>query len=192
MMFKEQTFKSLCKQAWSGVGLTIGQNEGVYVLSGGYWIIKIKREALSNKAMATLIELTGHLPEEGELWMSRKDEADQYELNYGFDMYNTESMYEQSIEIEPKNILIEQATAVTRVMQDETDKIILINECFIQLIDNKHIMTEIGEEFTDQPRRHEAAVLWKNNMCELVCYKRTLEEQSNQPEIILTLEKARL
>ena len=83
MFLKINYFKALMKKAWSGVGLTVGNDgEGIYLL-GGYWSIYLDSEWITKKAKAAIIELTGFIPAAGHavaFWKSEDNQTEEREL----------------------------------------------------------------------------------------------------------------
>ena len=83
MFLKINYFKTLMKKAWSGVGLTVGNDgEGIYLL-GGYWSIYLDSEWMTKKAKAAIIELTGFIPAAGHavaFWKSEDNQTEEREL----------------------------------------------------------------------------------------------------------------
>ena len=72
MFFKAAVFKKLIKEAYAGIGLTIGRAEEYIFLSGGYWLIWMKKDKIPNKLKASIIELTGELPINNQVFKARK------------------------------------------------------------------------------------------------------------------------
>ncbi len=79
MFLKINCFKALIKKAWSGVGLTVGNDgTGIYLL-GGYWSIYLDSVWMTKKAKAAIIELTGFIPAAGQavtFWKSEDNQTD--------------------------------------------------------------------------------------------------------------------
>lgn len=192
MFLKTTVFKKLIKSAWNGHGLTVGRNEEGIFLEGGYWIIRVKEDSLPNKEKAAIIELTGELPEEGEVFKAMKDIGNQYEIdqNEVWKIGRQKSLAENSYI--RTNILLKQHNTICRVLKnEETGKCILIDEMFINLLDYEAIEWEKESE-PEGPVAlgEEATVLyWGNEICTLAVYTRAANVENYEPALLEAIQK---
>lgn len=80
MFVKTTVFKKLIKQAYETRSLLVAGTENEYIISGNWWIIRVKKDVFSKKNKAAIIELTGEFPEEGEAFRPTKNAGNQYEI----------------------------------------------------------------------------------------------------------------
>lgn len=175
MFLKTAGFKRLIKEAYKGSGLRIGATDKAIYLSGGYWIIWVKKGQIPKEKLAAIIELAGELPEEGEAYSVTKD-GQQYELQWN-DLYNAmDNATRCSYELEVTRIIIEgKHDADSRILQHpETGCIRLVNEKFIQMIDNMQVEQKRGHtEVTGPVCGRLPGVFWFNNVMALHVMERT-------------------
>lgn len=192
MFFKAAVFKKLIKEAYAGIGLTIGRAEEYIFLSGGYWLIWMKKDKIPNKLKASIIELTGELPINNQVFKARKGEKNDYSTDWK-ETYNI-NFYKRSMDQEyvVTKVILEQNLTPCRLLQnEETQEIILLNQVLIDLVDKEAI--ESREEC--QPfgpiglKDKKDAVLWYNDTGALVAWRRTPEAETRQQMLIEALEK---
>ena len=73
MFITSQGFKKLINEAYKGYGLRIGNDGEGYYISGGYWVIWIMHGWIPKKELASIIELTGEMPEPGQGFKATKE-----------------------------------------------------------------------------------------------------------------------
>lgn len=182
MFTTSQGFKRLINEAYKGIGLRIGNDGAGYCITGGYWAIWIRHGEIPKKELAAIIELTGELPEKGEGFKATKD-GNQYEFQWS-DICDTMKNAEEcddKMEITPltlKYITGEQA----RILQHKVNGIIvLINEKFLDMIDNTAVKYQEGETQSEGPYIHGKypGVFWKNNVMALYVMPRKDEENKH-------------
>lgn len=165
----------MIKEAYKGSGLRIGStDEGLY-LSGGYWVIWIKRDQIPKEKLAAIIELVGEIPEQGVAYRATKD-GQQYELEWN-EFYETmENAKKCDRELEVTRMIIEgKQDADSRVLQDpDTGKIRLINEAFIRMLDNSKVESKKGHtEAVGPVCSRMPGAFWYNNIMALHVMERT-------------------
>ena len=139
MFIKASAFKKLIKNAWSKEGLTIGAADGELFLAGGYWVIRVDREEIPNKIKAAIIELTGELPTEGQVFTSRKGEDNQYEIAENGYWEITERFKEAKIPLEVTQLKIESVTRNIRVLKLPDTGCVLVHDFYMELIDYSEV-----------------------------------------------------
>lgn len=169
MFLKTAGFKKLIKEAYKGSGLKIGNTgDGIY-LSGGYWVIWIRKGQIPKEKLAAIIELIGELPESGMAFSATSD-GQQYELPWN-DYYDAMANAERcGQEIEVTKVMIEtkQRTVCRALQSPETGAVCLINEKFIQMLDNGAVDDRNGHTEAEGPLGgNSPGVFWKNNVMAL-------------------------
>jgi hypothetical protein len=175
MFITQKIFKSLINEAYKGPGLTVGRKDEHILLAGSYWSIEVTRQALPNKALAAIIELTGELPQDGENFKASK-EGLQYQIEDAYWNFTNEATVTAIGEHRKyiiTDILLQHhpyGNAI-RVLQsqDEKREIKVISNMFINAVDH----TELNEEcesyvegpFTVKSMPHLA--YWRSEACML-------------------------
>lgn len=180
MFITSSGFKRLVNEAYKGTGLHIGNDGGGYYISGGYWVIWIRNGMIPKKGLASIIELTDGLPENGEAFRATNT-GNQYEIPWreAYDAMNNARSCDDVMEITP--LILDQTRQQARILQNtDNGTIVLINERFIDMIDNTVIDYENGETQASGPRisRKIQGVFWNNNIMALHVYPR--EDEKNR------------
>lgn len=176
MFITTQGFKRLINEAYKGIGLHVGNDGSGYYLSGGFWAIWIQHGCLPKKELASIIELTGELPSPGEAFKATK-EGNQYELPWN-DIYAVMDNAEHCDDrMEVTALTMKYASRQqARILQNlNSGKIILINDRFVDIIDNSVVQYKDGEDAAVGPLisgRHQG-VFYKNNIMALHIMHRT-------------------
>ena len=189
MFFNSVVFKKLIKQAWKSGGLTVGHDGEAeeYFLQGGYWIIRIKDDAIPNKDKAALIELIGDFPAEGEVFKAIAGVGNQYEIPFN-DVWNIGRQWELAkTEYHKTNIMMYQKESLCRVLQEEeSGKCVLLNEIFIDLID----ITAMDKQKESEPigpiaiGKEGTMLYWKNQLCMLAACIRQPNEKNYELKLM--------
>lgn len=175
MFLKTAGFKRLIKEAYKGAGLRIGSTDDAVYLSGGWWVIWVRKGGIPKEKLAAIIELVGELPEPGIAYSATKD-GQQYELQWN-DLYDAmknagECQYNMEI---TRTIIEGKCDSDSRVLQhSETGCIRLINESLFGMIDGNAVDIEKGHTWPEGPvcgRR--PGVFWYNNVMALHVMERT-------------------
>ena len=178
MFLTTSGFKRLLKRAYSGAGLSIGNTGAGIYLSGGYWTIFVKKGEIPRKKLAAIIELVGELPEAGTGYRITKGNQ-QYELTWN-ELYNAlENAGSCKEELETTKIIIESGKGtLQRVIQHPVNGCTwIVNEEFIQMIDNKEVDEHKGhtEAYGPVAGRY-PGVFWFNNVMALHVMERKDDE----------------
>lgn len=190
MFIKSAGFKKLIKEAYNHNGLRIGNDgQGIYIC-GGYWAIWVRKGYIPKKELAAIIELTGEMPDEGAGFKSGRA-GNQYEMleNVFFEVMKNAEACERCANV--TTLLINtQLGAKQRVIQDpDTNRIYLINEKFIEMLDNTCISQKDGEIEAEGPLLGPLdGIFWKNNMMAL----HVMRQESREKELIAYLEGTRI
>ena len=188
MFLKSTIFKRLLKEAYSGPGLRLhNDGEGMYI-GGNYWGAWVKNGRIAKKELGAIIELTGELPETGKGFLATKG-GNQYEIweSVMRDVMGNARNYKRKPDVTKILIRTKQGT-LARVLQDQgTGEITLLNEVFINLIDEK--VVEHGESFPTGPLTGDVAgVYWFNDIMAFMALPVDLE-YSKTRKLIEDLEK---
>lgn len=176
MFIKSTGFKKLINEAYKGGGLKIGNDGEGYYISGEYWVIWIMEGWLPKKELASIIELTGEMPEPGESFRATKD-GNQYELPWN-EAYNTMGNAmdcQEYMRITPLTLKYTTGQQA-RILQNPDNKtIVLINDKFTDMIDNTVVEYENGESAPEGPMisGKMQGVFWRNDTMALhVCHRK--------------------
>ncbi len=171
MFLKQSTLNSLMKQAYKS-GLVVAQSEDEWLyLAGSYWEISIKMGYIPKQTMGNIISLVGEIPKPGERFRATKD-GNQMETEMRLSV-NDAAFGDNTLTITDVMIVGTQGT-VQRILQDEyTGVIYLVNNVFVNIIDNGMIEKDKGEYGVEAPYfEKNSGILWKNNVCKLrACFR---------------------
>lgn len=176
MFITTQGFKKLINEAYKGTGLHMGNDGAGYYLAGGFWVIWIRIGRLPKKELASIIELTGELPSPGQAFKATK-EGNQYEIPWN-DLYAAMDNAEQCddrMEVTP--LTLKYATGQqARILQNaDNGTILLINDRFVDIIDNTAVRYWDGEEAAEGPliSGRKQGVFYRNNIMAMHILPRT-------------------
>lgn len=179
MFITSQGFKKLINEAYKGAMLHIGNDGEGYFISGGYWVIWVKNKMIPKKELASIIELTGELPGPGEAFEASKS-GNQYELPWREQYAAMKNARECDEEMEVTPLTLKYYSGQqARILQNRNNgTIVLINERFIDMIDNTAVEYGKGESQSEGPMisGRVQGVFWKNNIMALNVYPRTDDE----------------
>lgn len=188
MFLTTRGFKKLINEAYKGKGLRIRDGGGGYHIAGSYWEIWIMKGSIPKKELAAIIELTGELPRLGEAFEATKGGI-QYELQWGdeYDLMEIAEECEDQVKVTPV-ILKYHTGQQARILQDPANRsIILINEKFIDMINNSVVQYGEGELQAEGPLiGRMKGVFYKNNIMAMRIMPRTDDENA---ELIDYLEQ---
>lgn len=176
MFITSQGFKKLINEAYKGAGLNVGNDGEGYYISGGYWVIWIMHGWIPKKELASIIELTGEMPEPGEGFKATKA-GDQYELPWheAYAAMTHAMECEEYMEVTPMTLKYKNGQQA-RILQNPVNKtIVLISERFIDIIDNTVVEYDKGEFKAEGPMisGKMQGVFWRNDTMALHVYPRT-------------------
>lgn len=179
MFITSQGFKKLINEAYKGVGLRIGNDREGYYISGGYWIIWVMHGWIPKKELASIIELTGEMPELGQGFKATK-EGNQYELpwNEAYAAMKNAMECEEYMDVTPMTLKYKNGQQA-RILQNPVNKtIVLIGERFIDIIDNTVVEYDKGEFQAEGPMisGKMQGIFWRNDTMALHVYPRTDDE----------------
>ena len=162
MFLRANILKRLMKDAYKKSNFVMADNTKAIYISGGYWEVEIDREFVPKTILAEIMEIAGCLPEAGKRFEVTKDEVKEVE--------GRDSVYVPMVKrrINVTDIVIIAKDGVSqRVLQDEDSlDIMLINDVFIDIIDNKSIDYDNGETQAEGPFHDKLTgiYLWNNVM----------------------------
>ena len=134
---------------------------------------------IPKKELASIIELTGEMPEPGEAFKATK-EGNQYELpwNEAYAAMTNAMECEEYMEVTPMTLKYKNGQQA-RILQNPVNKtIVLIGERFIDIIDNTVVEYDKGEFQAEGPMisGKMQGVFWRNDTMALHVYPRTDDE----------------
>lgn len=176
MFITSQGFKKLINEAYKGAGLNVGNDGEGYYISGGYWVIWIMHGWIPKKELASIIELTGEMPEPGEGFKATKA-GNQYELPWheAYAAMTHAMECEEYMEVTPLTLKY-YGGQQARILQNPVNKtIVLIGERFIDIIDNTVVEYDKGEFQAEGPMisGKMQGIFWRNDTMALHVYPRT-------------------
>lgn len=179
MFITSQGFKKLINEAYKGAGLNVGNDGEGYYISGGYWVIWIMHGWIPKKELASIIELTGEMPEPGEGFKATKA-GNQYELTWheAYAAMTHAMECEEYMEVTPMTLKYKNGQQA-RILQNPVNKtIVLIGERFIDIIDNTVVEYDKGEFQAEGPMisGKMQGIFWRNDTMALHVYPRTDDE----------------
>ncbi|MEG1742306.1 MAG: hypothetical protein RR237_05455 [Acetivibrio sp.] len=177
MFITIKAFRALIKGAYQGAGLTVGKRGDRLLFCGGYWGIELDRKVLPKKALAAVIELTGEMPKDGELFKITKEGGIQYEIPETYWMI-TQQATKAEVKYNVTNVLIEANGKMYRVLQTKGNETELIKESFIEAIDPSEMEfaheTNLEGPVADSGGRKN--VYWKSEACTLTAFMMQKED----------------
>lgn len=179
MFITSQGFKKLINEAYKGAGLNVGNDGEGYYISGGYWVIWVMHGWIPKKELASIIELTGEMPEPGEGFKATKA-GNQYELTWheAYAAMKHAMECEEYMEVTPMTLKYKNGQQA-RILQNPVNKtIVLIGERFIDIIDNTVVEYDKGEFQAEGPMisGKMQGIFWRNDTMALHVYPRTDDE----------------
>ena len=158
MFITTRGFKSLIKEMYTAKKLYIANDGEGYTISGWYWNIWIAHGWVPKKELAAIIELTGELPEAGEAFTASKD-GNQYEIEFQEEKDAMQLALHCDMKLDVTPVVLKYDTGQqARVLQrQDNGKIVLINEKFIDMIDNGAVEYGKGESQGEGPFVHPEA-----------------------------------
>lgn len=191
MFITSQGFKKLINEAYKGYGLRIGNDGEGYYISGGYWVIWVMHGWITKKELASIIELTGEMPEPGQGFKATK-EGNQYELtwNEAYAAMTNAMECKDYMDVTPLTLKYNNGQQA-RILKNRNDgKIVLVNERFIDIVDNTVVEYDKGEFQAEGPMlsRRKQGVFWRNDTMALHVYPRTDDENKRLIEYLETFD----
>ncbi|MCD8198216.1 MAG: hypothetical protein LUE24_13810 [Lachnospiraceae bacterium] len=155
------------KQAYKNYLYMAREGDWIYV-AGSYWEASIREDFLPKKTKGDMIALAGDLPMSGERRRMNKEE-DQFETGFRINVdIEPFQKYHQVLEV--TDLILLGGGVYQRILQSpDTGSLYLINDVFVNLVDNSQAMVENGEiEVGTAPFYTSTnGVLWMNNVCRL-------------------------
>lgn len=179
--------KKLIKNAYNTCGLWVGHREAgennyeSYYISGAWWIVSFNALKTPKEVKAAIIELAGELPEVGKLFMARKKEMIQYEIEQ-FGFFIQEDAAKASIECTVSNLIVDSKYSMDRLLTAQYKnelRTISINDVITSLIDITLIDSDDDETLPLGPYMEtiqSTRVLWQNDRCTLAVYTKDPSE----------------
>lgn len=179
MFITSQGFKKLINEAYKGAGLNVGNDGEGYYISGSYWVIWIEHGWIPKKELASIIELTGEMPELGEGFKATK-EGNQYELPWheAYAAMTHAMECEEYMEVTPITLKYKSGQQARILQNPNNGTIALVSERFIDIIDNTVVEYSKGELQAEGPMisGKMQGAFWRNGTMALHVYPRTDDE----------------
>ncbi len=177
MFLNQNALKRLCKQAYKNWGLHIEHTLDGYIAIGSTsWTLEIMDDKLPNGIKACLIEMVGDLPPAGTGYKYHKKEMPQSELP-NVTYKGLEAMFDRMKEdyVETKVRLKHEGDWLSVLQSVTTGGKIMVNDTFIEMIDESEIDREGGECEPGYPRANNLNVIWSNNVMSFMCWRRSVK-----------------
>lgn len=166
MFITTQGFKNLIKEMYKAKKLYIANDGEGYTISGWYWDIWIAHGWIPKKELAAIIELTGELPAAGAAFTASKN-GNQYELEFLGEKDTMQLAWHCDMELDITPIVLKYDTGQqARVLQrQDNGKIVLINERFMDMINNGVVEYGKGESQAEGPFIHpeKTGIFYRND-----------------------------
>lgn len=192
MIFNTAVLKKMMKTAYKGNGLLVAKNYGRIILGGSYWRLQIYEDYFPNKAKASLVELIGTLPLNGETFRCTSD-GNQHELPKD----DLEKLIEDMTWNEPyvkSKLIIETINGDIRPYQNKKGDTIFLNEVFASLVDGKE--AEDNEDpYINGPCKHnveDSRVFFMSDTCILEAWECRPNVDDKKDPIATKLSKTML
>lgn len=168
MFLKEKILNSLMKQAYKTELVVEHTVDGWIYIAGNYWEAAIKEKNIRKETLADIVRLSGRMPQKGERIRVNKwgEEGDEDRIPEG----ELEKIYGGERELEVSNvILIGEGGTTERLLQEEGGRIYVVNNVFVEIVDNKLVDKDRGETFVEKPIMWASGngIIWRNNVCRL-------------------------
>lgn len=190
MFFKLNILKKLFKDAYKSAGLTIGHtaaDEGKegYYMSSGWWVMWFDVKNIPKEVKAAAIELSGELPQAGEVFRTEKGMGNQYEIRQER-LYDLPAVFETShCRFRVTGMLMKKGEKLLRVVQEEgkTYKVVTMPDSIISMIDRTMVDSDRGEKMPAGPFGTDSAakwLIWGNGTCYLLAGVYDITEEKEQ------------
>jgi hypothetical protein len=164
MFLKPQILNSLMKKAYKA-RLTVGQTEDGWIyLAGMTWEAGIRKEFIPKRTMGDIVALAGKIPDPGERLAITKEgnTPEEGKTRVYEEMFDKDTLTVTDL------LLVGTTGTIQRILQDEnTGEIYIVNNVFVNIVDNGLIDEERGEYAAGDPFYSVSGILWKNNVCKL-------------------------
>lgn len=134
---------------------------------------------IPKKELASIIELTGEMPQPGEGFKATK-EGNQYELPWheAYAAMTHAMECEENMEVTPVTLKYKNGQQVRILQNPVNETIVLIGERFIDIVDNSVVQYNEGEFQAEGPMisGKMQGVFWRNDTMALHVYPRTDDE----------------
>ena len=202
MFFKLNVLKKLFKDAYKQAGLKVGRMESKqggegYYISSGWWVMWLGIDEMPKEVKAAVIELSGELPEAGEVFKAMKGMGNQYEIRQE-ELYDLPAVYERCCcKFRITRLLIENGGELLHVIQEDGRgyHIRTVPEAVVKLIDKVVIDRENGERPPEGPLGIGPGtnfLMWGNGTCYLIGSIYDLSHNEEYEQFLKRLEEAEI
>ena len=180
MFLNKTMFKRWIKDAFRHNGLVVGRIYGGLVISGGAWATWTKEGYVPNWLKAAIMEHTGELPNEGEVFKAKKDEVQQYEVSENPYLDLPKRLQEARIPFSVIPVIYATRWASYRLIQCRmSGEVIPIPSEYYDIIDireTEHDGTPAGPSSRDETGR---VLIWKNETSALAVSRSEMSEEGS-------------
>lgn len=178
MFLNKTMFKRWIKDAFRHNGLVVGRIYGGLVISGGAWVTWTQEGYVPNWLKAAIMEHTGELPNEGEVFKAKKDEVQQYEVSENPYLDLPKRFREARIPFLVIPVIYDTRWASYRLIQCRmSGEVIPIPSEYYDIIDIReaeHDGTPVGPSSRDETGR---MLIWKNETSALAVSRAEMSEK---------------
>lgn len=188
MFISPKDFKKLVTKAYKGTGLKLARKgEHIYIGNNSF-MIRTNINHVPNKIKAIIIEYTGELPGDGEMFtttpMGNQIEVWDEATIERFDMWEDEPY----LEVKPTNILLDCKDRRCRVYQNGNLRVMMVNILFDNIVSPKDIDKEY-ENYPEGPYMQGATIIWTNETTTLMYAGSVPDDNTSQADILEALSK---
>lgn len=188
MFLKLADLKRLMKEAYKGIGLTVGalesDDEGIFI-GGNNWAVWMLNDVIHKKALAAVMELTGEIPKPGEVFRATKA-GNQYEISDN-DWWKLSDAFEMAdVQYKVTDIVFNPKYKELRMLQKVADlSKVFIENRFPAMVDPEEMDQLYGETKIEGPVTKPSSKIayWGNNTCILMAM--LTDSQNQEKELIL-------
>ena len=137
MFLNTNKFKKMLKTAYKGTGFTIGSIDecGVFIQTST-WSVWFERITMPNRIKAAIVEFSGTIPENGEIFKVREGEPNQMEMDItAKPRYDIKAMWMNAKRpLKKLPILFDFRYIVAQTYQDAKRNIVIVNHAIEDIL----------------------------------------------------------
>lgn len=172
MLIKTTTLKKMMKAAARVGALHVWTGGGSLLISGTYWAVRIKKEILTHKDKAMLIELIGEYPEDGTGFVMDKDGEQIPEYDIPSMMCALETPEEELVPL--KETILSMAPWKLRMLQAENGTIYAVSEDILSGVKGAEINQKYAESAPEEILTDGSKLYWDSRQMRMAVEKVSL------------------
>ena len=137
MFLNTNKFKKMLKTAYKGTGFTIGSIDecGVFIQTST-WSVWFERITMPNRIKAAIVEFSGTIPENGEIFKVREGEPNQMEMDItAKPRYDINAMWMNAKRpLKKLPILFDFRYGVAQTYQDAKGNVVIVNHAIEDIL----------------------------------------------------------